>query len=168
MAFGTSGAHEARVLYQMAHESAIAWIANERARLETNITRAAGFTAFAVSAMGAGIGISTAATSETGFGTLAWSGIAVAALGLAACFLSTARLMWPLDVPEFDPLKLITEYESEPNEEIYRDVALAGADAGRVLTKDVNRRCRWLYGNLFGFPLVVAGVSMLWVASISL
>lgn len=168
MVFDISRAREARALYQMAHESAIAWIANERARLETNITRAAGFTAFAVSAMGAGIGVSTAATSETGFGPLAWSGIAVAAIGLIACLLSTARLMWPLDVPEFDPLKLINEYESDPSEEIYRDIALAGVGAGRVLTGDVNRRCRWLYGSLLGFPLVVAGVSMLWVASISI
>lgn len=168
MTLNRSGTQEARALYQMAHQSAIAWIANERTRLETNITRAAGFTALAVSATGAGIGVSTAAISESGLGTLAWSGIAVAAIGLAACLLSTARLMWPLDVPEFDPLKLITEYEREPSEEFYRDVALAGVGASRVLTKHVNRRCRWLYGTLVGFPLVVAGVSMLWIDSISL
>ena len=76
--------------------------------------------------------------------------------------------MWPLDIPEFDPLKLINEYECDPSERFYRDVALAGVAAGRALTMHVNRRCRWLYGSLVGFPLVVAGVSMLWVYRISL
>ena len=164
----SSRADEAKAVYRMAHESAIVWIANERARLEANITRSAGFMALAVFAMGAGIGISTTATSEAGFGTLTWGGIVMGGVGVAAWFLATARLMWPLDVPEFDPVKLIQEYERQPNDAIYRDVAVARAGAGRELSLHVNRRCRWLYVSLIGFPLVVGGVLLLWANSISI
>lgn len=159
---------EAGALYRMAHESAIAWIANERARLEANITRSAGFMALAVFAMGAGIGFSTTATPEAGFGTLTWSGIVMGGVGVAACFLATARLMWPLDVPELDPRKLIEEYEHQPSDAIYRDIAVAGADAGRELSLRVNRRCKWLYVSMVGFPLVVGGVLLLWASRISM
>ena len=152
MARDSGGAEEAKALYRMAHESAIAWIANERARLEANTTRSAGFMALAVFAVGAGIGISTTAPSGTGFGTLTWSGIAMAGVGVVACFLATARLMSPLDFPELDPLKLLQEYERTPNDAIYRSIAMAGAGASRELTQRVNRRCRWLYLSLVGFP----------------
>ena len=76
--------------------------------------------------------------------------------------------MWPLDFPEFDPLKLLTEYERHPSDEVFRDIAFAGSGAGRELSLRVNRRCRWLYGSLVGFPLVVAGLMLIWVDGISI
>ena len=122
--------------------------------------------AFALVAVGAGIGISPAAAPGTAFGGLTWSGVTIATIGLAACVLATLRLMSPLDVPELDPKKLIDEYERRQSDEIYRSLAVAGADACRDLTKRVNRRCRWLYVSLLGFPLVLTGVILLWIDSI--
>ena len=113
-------------MYRMVHDTAIAWLANERARLDANITRAAGFMAFALVAVGAGIGISTAAAPDTAFGVRTWSGLAMVAIGAALCLLATVVLMWPLDAPELDPKKLIEEYESRQSDEIYRSLAVAG------------------------------------------
>lgn len=162
---------QGRVAYRLGHEAALAWTAGEYAKLEAFRNRAAMFLSAAVIAVAAGIGVTGAGGPHAALdrGCVTWIGLSVAGVGLAMCLAGAIGLMRRFEGPfVLKPKVLVTNYGDRPDkyptdDATFRALALWGQDQCSELTEDVKKRCRWLNLSMWGLPVALVGVVLVWL-----
>ena len=162
---------EGRAAYRLGHEAALAWTAGEYAKLEAFRNRAAVFLSAAVIAVAAGIGVTGAGGAQAALerGCVTWIGLLVAGVGFAMSLAGAIGLMRPFEGPfELHPEVLVTNYGDKPDkyptdDATFRALALWGQDKCSELSEAVKQRCRWLYLSMWGLPVALVGVVLVWL-----
>ena len=165
--------HERRVAYRLAYRAALDWRDGSYAKLEAFRNRATGLLSGAVIVMGAtGIGVAGVTDERATRGDLTWIGVSLTVGGFVLCFLAACVLMYKLEGGfVIEPEKLVRNFGDNlgryrSDDATYRAIALFGQEECAKLADDVQRRCRWLYMSMAGFPLTVAGVVLVWADAI--
>lgn len=168
-----SQGHESRVAYRLGHEAALAWTAGEYAKLEAFRNRAAVFLSAAVIAVAAGIGITGAGGAQATLerGCMTWIGLLVAGVGFAMSLAGAIGLMRPFEGRRpfvLQPEVLVTNYGDKPDkyptdDATFKALALWGQKKCSELSEEVKDRCRWLYLSMWGLPVALAGVVLIWL-----
>ena len=165
--------HERRVAYRWAYKAALDWRDGSYAKLEAFRNRATGLLSGAVIVMGAtGIGVTGVADESATRGDLTWLGVSVAVGGFVLCLFAAGALMNRLEGAfVIEPEKLVRNFGDNlgryrSDDATYRAIALFGQKECSTLAKKVDRRCRWLYVSMVGFPVTVAGVVLVWADAI--
>ena len=162
---------EGRVAYRLGHEAALAWTAGEYAKLEAFRNRAAVFLSAAVIAVAAGIGVTGVGGAQAAIerGCVTWIGLLTAAVGFSMCLAGAIGLMSRFEGTfVLNPKVLVTNYGDEPDkyptdDTAFRALALWGEDQCSKLSEAVKQRCRWLYLSMWGLPVALVGVVLIWL-----
>ena len=165
--------HEHRVAYRLAYQAALDWRDGSYTKLEAFRNRATGLLSGAVIVMGAtGIGVTGVADESAKRGDLTWIGVFVAVAGFVLCLFAAGALMGRFEGAfVIEPERLVRNFGDNlgryrSDDATYRAIALFGQQECSKLAEKVDRRCRWLYLSMVGFPVTVAGVVLVWADAI--
>ena len=159
-----------RIAYRLAHEAAVERTRSMCAMLEAYRNRGVGMLSAATIAVAAGFGF--VATGSEHRGWLTWFGVLTVLLGFLASLLATGMLLRPYTGAFAVSSKILIEnYGDNPakyptDDATYRALAMHGDVETSKLSRDVTRRCRWVYGSLVGLVAASAGTVLVWFGAL--